>query len=89
MYQVRDDTQVSDVDAAIVQSVWQRLTVHRGSGVVSTFSEESRNLDVQQEVGRVLDQVALLLEEVALGIQVLHAGGKDIGVKPENTNSLK
>jgi hypothetical protein len=42
--------------------------------VVTTFSEESRNLDGQQEVGRVLDQVALLLEEIAIRIQVLHAG---------------
>jgi hypothetical protein len=51
--------------------------------VVTTFSEESRNLDGQQEVGRVLDQVALLLEEIAIRIQVLHAGWEYVRIKPK------
>ena len=87
-YQVGHDAEVSDVDAAIVEGVRQGLAVHGRRRVVATLPEESRNLDVQEEVGRVLDEAALLLEEVAFRVQVLHAGGEHVRVKPVKETSL-
>ena len=50
--------------------------------MVAALAQESRDLDVQKEVGRVLDEAALLLEEVALWVQVFHAGGENVRIEP-------
>ena len=81
-YQVGNDSEVSDVDAAVVEGDWQGLAVHRRGRVVAALAQESRDLDVQKEVGRVLDEAALLLEEVALWVQVFHAGGENVRIEP-------
>ena len=40
------------------------------------------NLNIEKEVSSVFDKVALLLEEVAIRVQVLHARGENVGVEP-------
>jgi hypothetical protein len=44
LHQFRDDSDVSDVDAAVVQRVREGLAVHRRRRVVAALAQEGRNL---------------------------------------------
>ena len=82
-----DLAEVAHVDPAVVDRVRQRLAVHGGGAVVEAVPDEGWDLNGDEEVGGILDKLALLLQ-LTLVLGVDDSRGEDVRVEPDVELSL-